>query len=59
MKKFMILIAAMAMTTLAAQADNVAPATDTVMSMEAGTPAPTEDDTNDTNGTEEATPEAQ
>lgn len=55
MKKFMILIAAIAMTTLAAQADNVAPATDTVMSMEAATPAPTDD----TNGTEEATPEAQ
>jgi len=63
MKKFMILIAAIAMSTLTAQADNIAPDTDTVMTMEAGTPAPTKGDTDgtkgDTNGTEEGAPEAQ
>ena len=48
MKKFMILIAAMAMATLAAQADNVAPATDSVIAMEVETPSPTEGETNGT-----------
>ena len=52
MKKMMILIAAMAMTTLAAQADNVAPVETTVAAMD--TAAPTD---GDTNGTEEAAPE--
>jgi hypothetical protein len=52
MKKFMILIAAMAMATLAAQAENIEIVETTVAAME--TAAPTDADTN---GTEEAAPE--
>jgi len=48
MKKIMILIAAMAMSTLAIQADNVQKATDTVIAMETAAPVPTEADTNST-----------
>jgi hypothetical protein len=54
MKKMMILIAAIAMTTLAVQADNVAPVTSTVAAMDTQAPAPVE---GDTNGTEEEAPE--
>ncbi len=53
----MILIAAMAMTTLAVQADdmqNVEQATATVAAVDTEAPAPTD---GDTNGTEEAAPE--
>ena len=48
MKKIMILLAAMAMTTLAAQAEIIEPSQVTVVAMEADTPAPTEGDTNGT-----------
>ncbi|HFQ60722.1 MAG TPA: hypothetical protein ENK39_00285 [Epsilonproteobacteria bacterium] len=57
MKKMMILIAAMAMTTLAVQANdmqNVEQATATVAAVDTEAPAPTD---GDTNGTEEAAPE--
>jgi len=50
----MILLAAMAMTTLAVQADNLAPVETTVAAMDTEAPAPTE---GDTNGTEETAPE--
>lgn len=53
MKKFMILIAAMAMTTLFAQANMEKPASTIALETEA--PAPTNGDANGT--TEEATPE--
>jgi len=55
MKKLMILIAAMAMSTLAAQADNVAPVETTIAAMD--TEAPTTPTDGDTNGTEEVAPE--
>ena len=51
MKKMMILIAAMAMTTLAIQADdmqNVEHATATVAAVDTDVPASTEGDTNST-----------
>ncbi len=53
----MILIAALAMTTMAAQAEQMNASTDAVMSMSTETPATDTD--GDTNGTEqeEATPE--
>jgi HAMP domain-containing protein len=54
MKKMMILIAVMAMATLATQADNLAPVTTTVAAMDTEAPAPIE---GDTNGTEEVVPE--
>ena len=50
----MILIAAMAMTTLAVQADDITPVNTTVAAMDAAAPTTTE---GDTNGTEEAAPE--
>ncbi len=50
----MILIAAMAMTTLIAQANDIQPIDTTVAAMETEAPAPIE---GDTNGTEEAAPE--
>ncbi len=40
MKKIIILLAAMAMATLAAQANDLKPTTDAVMAMETETPAP-------------------
>jgi hypothetical protein len=58
MKNIMILIATLAMTTMAAQAEQMnASSTDTVMSMSTETPATDTD--GDTNGTEqeEVTPE--
>ena len=54
MKKIMILLAAMAMTTLFAQANVVATATTTALETEV--PAPTEGDTNGTTE-KEAAPE--
>jgi len=55
MKKLMILLAAMAMTTLAVQANDIK-TMDAVTAMETEAPAPTTD--GDTNGTtEEAAPE--
>ena len=47
MKKIMILIAAMAMAVFTAQASDIQP-TGTTIAMDAGTPAPTEGDTNGT-----------
>ena len=47
MKKIMILIAAMAMTAMTAQASDIQPE-GTVISMDTETPAPTEGDTNET-----------
>ena len=48
MKKIIILIAAMVMATLIAQADNVAPVTSTVVAMDTEAPALTDGDTNTT-----------
>ncbi len=56
MKKMMILIAAMAMTTLAIQADdmqNVEHATAATVAVDTDVPTPTEGDTNSTNSTKE------
>ena len=52
MKKIMILLAAMAMAAFTAQASDIQP-TGTTIAMDAGTPAPTE---GDTNGTESEAP---
>ena len=48
MKKIMILLAAMAMTTLAAQAETIEASQIVAAAMEADTPVPTKGDTNGT-----------